>query len=351
MRLSSWFLGIGFLACAWLAACAGGGDSDGTPAGGSAGKAGSAGTSGKGGSAGASGSSGSGGAAASGGSAGSGGASGSAGDDGGAGAGGTGGTTDAAADALPEAGWPTCDAQPTGVPAKTILQIWADNPSAPTPVWVDNVYATAVSGGGCVAGSACQIFLQQNESYASLSLGAKQAIKLRISGQASQYFTGIAVGDQVDVLGHAWRYNLGGANELVIQVNLQLQGCAKQVGTGNPMPITGVTLADLTLTAYEQTHGPLLIQVATVSGKPQGAGEIFGIWETGVGIGDASATDLVSISPYFLQGNAFTGFTAGQIVNFQTVTGVFGQYIPSTESGTPPKYHVIYPRSMADLVQ
>jgi hypothetical protein len=333
-----------------VGACGSDDDSSGTPSGGSAGASGAGGGSGSGGS------SGSGGGGTGGGgtgaSAGSGGATGgSAGLDAGAGAGGTAGA-DAAADAPVEAGWPTCDAQPSGVAAKTIPEIWADNPTSPTQVWVSGVYVTAISGGGCSAGSSCQIFVQQDLTYGSLSAGAKHAIKLRISAQAAQHFTGIVVGDQVDALGHAWRYNLDGSNELVVQVNAQLQGCAKKVGTGNPTPIAGVQLSDLTLAAYETTHGPLLVKVDSVSGKPGGATEIFGIWPTGIGIGDASPSELVSVSPFFLSGFAFTGLpTDGQTtVNFSSVSGVFGQYVPFSEGGSPPKYHVLYPRSMSDIV-
>jgi hypothetical protein len=340
------------VALALIGACGSDDEGGGTAAGGSAGASGAGGgSSGSGGASGSGGGSGSGGA--SGGSAGSGGATGGgAGVDAGAGAGGTAGA-DAAADAPVEAGWPTCDMQPSGVTAKTIKQIWTDNPTSPTQVWVNGVYVTAVSGGGCNAGSSCQIFVQQAETYASFAAGAQQAIKLRISDQVSQHFTGIAVGDQLDVLGNAWRFTLGGVNELVIQVNAQLQGCAKKVGTGSPTPITGVQLSELTLNAYEQSHGPLLVQVASVSGKPAGPGEIFGIWATGVGIGDASATELVSVSPFFLSGFQFTGLpTDGQTtVDFTSVTGVFGQFVPFDEAGSPPKYHVLYPRTIGELVK
>jgi hypothetical protein len=135
----------------------------------------------------------------------------------------------------------------------------------------------------------------------------------------------------------------------VIQVNALLQGCAKKVGSGTPTPITGIALSELNVTSYELTHGPLLIQVANVSGKPAQPGELFGIWPTGVGIGDAGATQIVSISPFFLPGFQFTGLVSGQTTNFKTVTGVFGQYIPNIAN--PPKYHVIYPRSMSELAQ
>src|SRR5437868_5602513 len=75
-------------------------------------------------------------------------------------------------------GWPTCDAQPAGVPAKTIHEIWQDDPSQPTPVWVSGVFVTGVSQGGCQAGSACQIFVQQDEQYADLAAGSQRALKI-----------------------------------------------------------------------------------------------------------------------------------------------------------------------------
>lgn len=214
------------------------------------------------------------------------------------------------------------------------------------------VYITAISGSGCANNTTCQIFVQQAESYASLAAGAKQAIKLRIASTVAQYFTGLAVGDKVDVLGYAWRYNLSGANEMAIQINSQLPGCAKKVGTGTPVPITGVQLTDLSVGFYEQTHGPLLVQLSTVTGKPAGASEIFGLWKTGVGIGDAGPENLVNASPFFLPNGAFTGLPTNgtTAVDFTTLTGVFSVFIPVTEAGSPPKYMVMYPRAMSEMV-
>ncbi|GMV18034.1 MAG: hypothetical protein HS104_25485 [Polyangiaceae bacterium] len=295
-----------------------------------------------------------GGAAGSGGSAGSGG--GAAGSGGGntggatSGGGGSSGSGGSGGDAGPS--WPTCDTQPSGVPTKTVQQIWADNPTTETQVWVPGVYVTAISGSGCANNTTCQIFVQQAESYASLAAGAKQAIKLRVASTVAQYFTGLAVGDKVDVLGYAWRYNLSGANEMAIQINSQLPGCAKKVGTGTPAPITGVQLTDLSVGFYEQTHGPLLVQLSTVTGKPAGASEIFGLWKTGVGIGDAGPENLVNASPFFLPNGAFTGLPTNgtTAVDFTTLTGVFSVFIPVTEAGSPPKYMVMYPRAMSEMV-
>ena len=312
--------------------------SGGTGAAGSGGAAGSAGT----GTAGTAGSTGGGAGVGGGGAAGSAGADAAAGTGGGAGAPG---------DAGFDSPWPTCDMQPSSAAVKTIPEIWTDDPSSPTEVWVAGVYVTAISGNGCTAGTPCQIYVQDAETYASWAAGAQHGIKVRISGSTAQHFTSVQVGDQIDVLGHAWRFNLGGTNELLIQVRSVLRGCARSVGTGNPTPITGVSLTDLTVNAYENTHGPLLIQLANVSGNPAGASEIFGIWETGVGIGDAAPEDLVSISPFFLQGGSFSGLTGGATVDFQTVTGVFGLFVPFTDAAPAPKFKVIYPRAMSDLVR
>ena len=90
-----------------------------------------------------------------------------------------------------------------------------------------------------------------------------------------------------------------------------------------------------------------------VSGKPGTPTAIFGIWDTGVGIGDAGTAGLHSISPYFLPSHKFASLPTdgGTTVDFQTVTGVFGLYVPFTEGGSATKYVVVYPRSMSDLVQ
>ncbi|MFO0565481.1 MAG: hypothetical protein U0263_07450 [Polyangiaceae bacterium] len=204
----------------WGDGSAGNGASGGVPAGGFGGQSGSGGASG---------------------STSGGGAGGTGGGTGGAtGGGGSGGSGGSGGDAGPT--WPTCDVQPSGVPTKTIPQIWADNSATETQVWVPGVFVTAISGSACSAGTSCQIFLQQDETYATLAAGAKHGIKMRIASTVTQHFTGVKVGDKVDVMGYGWRYNLGGASEMVVQVNSQLPGCAKKIGTGNPTPITGVQL-------------------------------------------------------------------------------------------------------------
>ena len=246
-------------------------------------------------------------------------------------------------------GWPTCDSPPVGAAQKTLHEIWQDDPAAPTPVWVPGVYVTGVSQGGCVAGSACQIFVQQGEQYADLAAGSQQALKIFVSGSTAQHFTSIAVGDQVDVYANAWRYDVDGQNELLLQVNQQLPGCAKKVGAGDPQPVT-VLLSDLTLTAYEDTVGPLLVKVNDVSGKPALPDETFGLWTTGVFI-DAGPESIVSLSPYFLSGGAFSGLVQGQTTSFTSVTGVFGVFFPAgPDAGPAIKYKEIYPRAMSEVV-
>lgn len=288
-----------------------------------------------------------GGTAATGGGGTTGGTGGVAGASGGGGAAGSGGS---AGDAGPT--WPLCDVKPSSVPSKTINQVWVDNPTQETQVWISGAYVAAVSGSGCTSGSSCQIFIQSATSYANLGAAAKNGINVRVAGSVAQHFTGIAVGDQVDVMGWAWRSTLGGASEMVVQVNSSLPGCAKKVGAGTLTPVAA-QLSDLTVNAYEQTHGPMLVQLSTITGKPAGTKEIFGLWTTGVGIGDAGPEGLVNVSPYFLANNAFTGLpTDGQTaVDFTSVSGVFAVFVPFTEAGTPPKYVVVYPRTVSELVK
>jgi len=261
----------------------------------------------------------------------------------GGGAGGLGGTGGSGGTG---GGWPDCLSQPQGYATKTIPQIWQDDPAQPTAVWLSGVVVTAVSRGDCQPNQACQIFLQQNATYGSFAAGAQHGIKLFASGPTAVHFDTIAVGDVVDVAGHAWRYNLNSQNELLVQVNAQLPGCAHATGTDTPVPITGVTLPELTVQTYEQTHGPLLIQMANVSGSPSQPTEVFGLWETGV-FSDAGIESVTSLSPFFLPGAAFTGLTQGQTTDFDTLTGVFGLFVPPPNG---PKYEMLYPRTMADVV-
>lgn len=248
--------------------------------------------------------------------------------------------------------WPTCDVKPASAAAKTIPAIWQAAPTTETEVWIEGAYVTAVSLGSCTAGKACQIFLQADPSYASLASAAKHGIKLFVSSTVAQHFTTVAVGDRVDVLGWAWRYDLDGQNELLVQVNAKLPGCAKTKSKGNTLtPLAGVALSDLTLDKYENTHGPLFVKVANVSGKPDiFLTSTFGLWPTTDGgsfdAGSDAGTDIVSLSPYFLPGGTFNGLTSGMITKFSSVTGVFGLFVPSGG----PKYLEIYPRSDDDIV-
>jgi hypothetical protein len=274
------------------------------------------------------------------------GAAGGAGGAGVAGEGGQGGEGGAAGAGGAGGGWPTCDAQPATATARTIPQIWQANPAAPDETWVSGAIVTAVSRGGCSAAEACQIFLQADGTYADFDTGAHHGIKIFVSAATSHYFTAVQVGDVVDALGHAWRYDLEGQNELLLQVNSLLPGCAKVTGVAipPPAPIPGVTLDELTVTAYEVTHGPLLVQVAGVTGNPNMPAETFGIWPTG---SFPSGGPTVSLSPFFLTGAAFTGLVDGVTTDFTSVSGVFGLFVPPPVG---PKFVEIYPRDMAELV-
>lgn len=248
------------------------------------------------------------------------------------------------------AAWPDCSA-PTPSPTAmqtTIADIWAQNYSKPTEVYLSGGLVTGVSAGGCSAGFPCQIFIQDAESYANLGAAAKHAIKIFASANTAQYFSGVVPGDKIDVLGWAWRYNLDGYNELLVQVNLALPGCFKKVGTGTPTPTTA-TLDDFTPAAYETTHGPVFVKVDAVSGTPQQPTEIFALRKTGV-FSDAGLSTLTNLSPFFLKGTAFTGLTPSQSTNFTSVTGVFSLYVLAPDAGGT-KYEVIYPRTMADVVK
>ena len=243
--------------------------------------------------------------------------------------------------------WPTCDAPEPGAVQKTLHQIWQDNPAAPTEVWSPGLFVTGVSKGGCQAGTACQIFVQQKEDMVTLAGAAQQSLKMFISANTAFHFLGIKVGDKVDVDAHAWRYNVNGENELLLQVSLALPGCAKVVGSGLPVPVKA-TLSDFSVAAYEDTLGPVLVTVDAVSGTPQMPAQTFAILNTKGGFSDAGVATLTSLSPYFMPGGVFTGYAAmntGSKHDFASVTGVFGIFIPT---GSMSKYEEVYPRSEAD---
>ena len=239
------------------------------------------------------------------------------------------------------AGWPTCDTQPATAPLKTIPQVWIDDPSVPTEEWLPGVFVTGVSGAGCVANVSCQIFVQQAETYIDLADAGQKSIKIDILPSVAQHFTGIAVGDKVDVYAHAVRDVQNGANELKLLVTPTIPGCAKVVGSGTPIPIT-TTLDPLTVTLYE-TQGPVLVKVNLVSGKPHLPTETFALWTTGGPIG-TDITKVTSMSPYFLPANTFTGFTPETVTAFASVTGVFGLF----KLTGPTKYEEIYIRDMTE---
>jgi hypothetical protein len=231
--------------------------------------------------------------------------------------------------------------------------VWVANPQTETHMWLPGVLVTAISKAGeapdsgaqgCQSGVACQIFVQSDKGYADLTAGSQQALKMFISANAAQYFTSVRVGDTVDVDAYAVRIKTGGQNELELEVTLQYPGCAKTKGVGSGFTPVKVTLADLTVSAYEDTVGPLLVEVTNVSGKPTTATATFGLWDTG-SINDAGVSTLTSLSPFFLVGGSFTGLTSNSVTDFNSVTGVFGLFFETT-SGT--KYKELYPRSPSE---
>ena len=240
--------------------------------------------------------------------------------------------------------WPDCLSQPEGSPTKSLSQIWIDDPVAPAEAWVPGVYVTAVSNGGCTAGVSCQFFVQQEEGYADLAAATHQSLRVGVAPSVAHYFTELAVGDQVDLYAHAFRDAEDGKNELIFLVTPSLPGCAAIVGSGDPQPVTA-TLADLTLAAYEDEIGPVLVQIDTVTGNPDTPPETFALWNTGGPI-DGDITTVTSLSPYFLSGGAFSGLSEGVNTNFDFVVGVFGIFAPPADPLI--KYEELYVRSDAD---
>lgn len=247
--------------------------------------------------------------------------------------------------------WPDCLSQPAGVPTKAITDVWTDNASTPTQVWISGAIVTGVSRGGCVAGQACQIYVQSAATFGSLAAGAHHAIKISVSSTVAFHFTTVAVGDVVDVLAWGWRNNQNGLNEILTQVNAGLPGCTNKTGTATPTPITGVKLSDLTHASYD-TYGPLLVNLAGISGKPTGtATQTFGLYTTGTDAGFLDGgTDIVSLSPFFLPNATFTDPPVTQnVVNaFSSVTGIFGTFTPLSDAAVP-TYLELYPRTNADI--
>jgi len=240
--------------------------------------------------------------------------------------------------------WPTCDTQPDGSPTRTIEEIWAEDPAAPSEAWVPGVYVTAVSRDGCMANQACQFFVQQDESYASIAEATHQSLRVAVAPSVAELFEGIAVGDQIDLYARAFRDIEDGKNELVFLIAPALPGCAAIVGAGDPAPII-VTLDVLTLVAYEEDVGPILVQVDTVSGNPNSPAETFALWDTG-SVGGGGLDTVTSLSPFFLSGAAFVGLTDGLNTDFEFVVGVFAIFAPPADPLV--KYEEIYVRSAAD---
>jgi hypothetical protein len=244
--------------------------------------------------------------------------------------------------------WPTCNSKPASAATKTIPEIWQANPSKETEVWIEDAYVVAVSGGECVANKACQIFLQTDTSYASLAAASRHAIKVFASAPVAASFNGVAVGDRVDVVGWAWRYDLGGQHELLVQVNALLPGCAKTTSTGHTLtPLSGLSLSDLNVAVYEDVHGPLFVKIADVSGKADASPTAtFGLWQTGsFDAGADGGAGIVSLSPFFMPNATFTGLVPDAITQFYSITAVFGLFVPNGG----PKYLELHPRTSADL--
>ncbi|HVY44469.1 MAG TPA: hypothetical protein VHB21_01270, partial [Minicystis sp.] len=224
----------------------------------------------------------------------------------------------------------------------------------PEEAWLPGVYVTAVSQNGCTAGTACQIFLQQDLGYATLGEAEKHSIKIFASKNTSMYFTGIHVGDQLNVYGHAWRYDVDGQNELLIQVAQHLTGCAKVVSQNNaitPVPLT--TLASVVSEDYEAV-GPLFVKVVPVSaqhvhGKPKMPDQTFAIFDSSI-MADAGPDMLISLSPFFMTGAVFANLPTNGMTStqFDQVTGVYGLFVPPMQTPPVTKYKEIYVRTEAD---
>lgn len=241
--------------------------------------------------------------------------------------------------------WPTCDLQEPNVPAKTLPQIWTDNPATPARAWVSGVFVSAVSGAGCVANTSCQIFVQQGESYADHNAAKKQSIRFAVAPAAASRFVGIVAGDRVDLDARAFRDTTDGKNELIFLVTDNLKGCMKKTGTGTLVPVT-TTLDLLSVPEYE-ANGPILVKIDTVTGRPHLPAETFALWDTGAPL-PGDLTTVTSLSPFFITTSAFSGLTAEQVTDFASVTGVFGIFTPDAVPLV--KYEEIYPRSMAEVI-
>jgi hypothetical protein len=144
----------------------------------------------------------------------------------------------------------------------------------------------------------------------------------------------------------AFRETEAGQNELILHVDDVAPGCALKIGSGTPAPITGVQLGDIgSISAYEDIYGPLLVQVANVTGTPKQPNQTFGLGNTFFdgGVSDAA---IISLSPYYMDGGDFVGLEAGVKTKFSSVSGVFNEYFNPDASAV--KYLEIGARTQAD---
>jgi hypothetical protein len=228
--------------------------------------------------------------------------------------------------------WPDCLTHPTNAPTRLI----------------NDVTISAISFNGCSTGHACQIFLQTDATYPSLVAGAHKAIKMFISAAAAGHFSTAQVGDTVNAMGWGWRYDVDGQNEILLEVNDEFQGCVKKTGTLVLTPITGVSLGDLTVDAYENTYGPLLVEVDNTRGTTTAnLTETFGLVPGADGGFIDAGPEIVSLSPFFLANGTFAApMTVSTHEHFTSIVGVFGLFVPADAGAT---YNELYPRTMTDL--
>lgn len=252
--------------------------------------------------------------------------------------------------------WPTCDTQPAASTTTTIAALWASSPTAPAYSWLQGLYVTGISGAGCTSSTsaACQIFLADATSYADLAAAGKHAIRLLVFPPGSPHFVAPQVGDKVDVAAWGYRNTSAGQNELMLDVSDARRGCIFKTGTGTVAPVAATLGQVGTLAAYQDTYGPVLVQLTGVSANT----DATSVSKTTGGLFyptmfDAGGPTPISVSPFFLSGNTFTGYTPATRYDWQTVTGVFGIFRPAltSDAGTPPTYLEIYPRTMDDLVK
>ncbi len=240
--------------------------------------------------------------------------------------------------------WPSCEQRPSGQRDSRIADVWAADPTEPAPVWLPGVYVSGMSGGGCAVGKECLLFVQQQASYQDLDAAVGQSLRLAVSADVSGLFTQISVGDRVDLFASAWRSSSHG--ELRLAIDIERPGCANVRGTGEVVPVE-VELSDLSIYAYEQLLGPLLVELRDVVGVPKAPYKTFSLKEHDEDeepVQDFS--EVTNVSPYFLSNGKFVGLDTGQPVSFESVTGVFALYTPQ---GGARKYEHIYVRGMDDL--